>query len=56
MVRATIDVNRMSAHKVQLADDIYAKQPNLLASVLVLPRFGVDTLQLLIRNVPQHAP
>jgi hypothetical protein len=47
MVRATIDVNRMNAQqKVQLADEIFAQQPNLLASVLVLPRFGVDTLQL----------
>lgn len=52
MVRANIDVNRMSAQqKVQLADEIYALQPNLLASVLVLPRFGVDTLQL---EVPIH--
>ena len=52
MVRATIDVNRMNAQqKVQLADEIFAQQPNLLASVLVLPRFGVDTLQL---EVPIH--
>jgi len=52
MVQATLDVNRMSAQqKVQLADEIYAKQPNLLASVLVLTRFGVDTLQL---EVPIH--
>ena len=52
MVRANIDVNRMSAQqKVELADEIYALQPNLLASVLVLPRFGVDTLQL---EVPIH--
>ena len=51
MARATIDVNRMSAQqKVQLADEIYAQQPNLLASVLVLPRFGVDTLL----EVPIH--
>jgi hypothetical protein len=52
MVRANIDVNRMSAQqKVELADEIYAQQPNLLASVLVLPRFGVDTLHL---EVPIH--
>ncbi|MBN8750087.1 MAG: hypothetical protein J0I65_21610 [Variovorax sp.] len=52
MVRANIDVNRMSAQqKVELADETYALQPNLLASVLVLPRFGVDTLQL---EVPIH--
>lgn len=47
LARAAIDVNRMSAaQKVQLADEIYVKQPNLLASILVLPRFGVSALQL----------
>ena len=47
MVRANIDVNRMSAQdKIALADDIHARQPNLLASILVLPRYGVDMLQL----------
>ena len=52
MGRANIDVNRMSAQdKVALADDIQARQPNLLASILVLPRYGVDMLQL---EVPIH--
>ena len=52
MVRANIDVNRMSAQqKVELADEIYVQQPNLLASILVLPRYGVDMLQL---EVPIH--
>lgn len=47
MVQANIDVNRMSAQqKVQLTDEIYVQQPNLLASILVLPRYGVD-MQLL---------
>lgn len=31
---------------VELADEIHARQPNLLASVLVLHRYGVDMLQL----------
>ena len=52
MVRANIDIDRMSAqHKVELADEIHARQPNLLASILVLPRYGVDMLQL---EVPIH--
>jgi hypothetical protein len=52
MGRANIDVNRMSAQdKVALADDIHARQPNLLASILVLPRYGVDMQQL---EVPIH--
>lgn len=47
MVQANIDVNRMSAQqKVQLTDEIYVQQPNLLASILVLPRYEVD-MQLL---------
>ncbi len=47
MVQANIDVNRMSAQqKVELTDEIYVQQPNLLASILVLPRYGVD-MQLL---------
>lgn len=52
MVRANIDVDRMSAQqKVELADEIYVQQPNLLASILVLPRYEVDMLQL---EVPIH--
>ena len=47
IVRAHIDVNRMSAQqKVELADEIHGQQPNLLASILVLPRYGVDMLVL----------
>ena len=43
MVQADIDVRRMGqAQKVSLADEIFAKQPNLLASILVLPRMGVS--------------
>ena len=52
MVQANIEVDRMNAQqKVELADEIYVQQPNLLASILVLPRYGVDMLQL---EVPIH--
>lgn len=52
LVQAAIDVNGMShAQKVCLADEIYAQQPNMLASVLVLPRMGVSMAQL---EVPLH--
>ena len=52
LASAAIDINGMSAaQKVQLADEIYVRQPNLLASILVLPRFGVSALQL---EVPIH--
>jgi hypothetical protein len=52
MVQANIDVNRMDqAKKVRLADEIFAKQPNMLASILALPRMGVDMVQL---EVPLH--
>lgn len=52
MVQATIDVNAMThAQKVQLADEIFMQQPNLLGSILVLPRMGVSMLQL---EVPLH--
>ena len=52
MGRATIDVNAMTAaQKVELADEIFLQQPNLLASILVLPRMGVDMVQL---EVPLH--
>lgn len=51
-VRADIDVDRMSAQqKVELADETYVPQPNLLASTLVLPRHGADMAQL---AVPIH--
>jgi hypothetical protein len=52
MVQAAIEVNRMGqAQKVALADEIFAQQPNLLASILALPRMGVDMVQL---EVPLH--
>lgn len=52
MVQAAIDVNGMDrAMKVNLADEIFAQQPNLLASILVLPRMGVGMVEL---EVPLH--
>ena len=52
MVQAAIDVSRMSpAQKVALADEIFLQQPNLLASILVLPRMGVGMVEL---EVPVH--
>lgn len=47
VVQAAIAVERMSAaQRVALADEIYLRQPNLLASVLVLERMGVSLQQL----------
>lgn len=47
VVQAVVSVERMSAaQRVQLADEIYLRQPNLLASVLVLERMGVSLQQL----------
>ncbi len=52
MVQADIDVNGMDpAQKVRLADEIFAKQPNLLASILALSRMGVGMVEL---EVPLH--
>lgn len=52
MVQAAIDVNGMGQEqKVRLADEIFAQQPNLLASVLALPRMGVGMVE---REVPLH--
>jgi len=52
MVQAAIDVNGMSqAQKVRLADEIFAQQPNMLASILALPRMGVGMVEL---EVPLH--
>ncbi len=31
---------------MRLADEIYAQQPTMLASILALPRMGVDMAQL----------
>lgn len=52
LVHAMRDVKAMNpAQKVQLADEIYSQQPNLLASILVLTNMGVSTLTL---EVPLH--
>jgi hypothetical protein len=52
LVQADIDVNGMDpAQKVHLADEIFARQPNLLASILALPRMGVGMAEL---EVPLH--
>ena len=52
MVQADIDVNGMDpAQKVRLADEIFAQQPNMLASILALPRMGVGMVEL---EVPLH--
>jgi hypothetical protein len=52
VVQAAIDVNAMSHdQKVRLTDEIYEQQPNMLASLLVLPRMGVSMAQL---DVPLH--
>jgi hypothetical protein len=38
VIEADIAVRRMGQdHKVRLADEIYAQQPNMLASILALP-------------------
>ena len=47
VIEADIAVRRMSHdEKVHLADEIYAQQPDMLASILALPRMGVDMAQL----------
>jgi len=47
IVQAQRAVGRMSLEqKVALTDEIFAKQPTLLASILVLPRMGVAMEQL----------
>ncbi len=47
VAQAEVAVRRMSREqKVRLADEIYAQQPNMLASMLVLPSMGVDMAQL----------
>jgi hypothetical protein len=47
MGQADLDVNRMSqAQKVALADEMFLQQPNMLASILALPRMGVGMVQL----------
>jgi hypothetical protein len=52
MAQADFEVIRMSqAQKVALADEIVLQRPNMLASILALPRMGVGMLQL---EVPLH--
>jgi len=52
MVQAAIDVNGMDqAQKVSLAAEIFAQQPNMLASILALSRMGVGMEKL---EVPLH--
>src|SRR5690606_7640051 len=52
LAQATIAVDAMGlAERVQLADEVFAHQPNLLASVLVLQRMGVSLPQM---DVPIH--
>ena len=47
VAEAEVTVRRMSHdQKVHLADEINARQPNMLASILVLQRMGVDMAQL----------
>jgi hypothetical protein len=52
MVQAAIDVSRMGPQqKVAMADEIFVQQPNMLASILALPRMGVG---LVLLEVPIH--
>jgi hypothetical protein len=47
VIEADIAVRGMSHdQKVRLADEIYAQQPNMLASILALPQMGVGMAQL----------
>jgi hypothetical protein len=47
VIEADVTVRGMGHdQKVRLADEIYAQQPNMLASILALPRMGVDMAQL----------
>ena len=47
VIEADVAVRRMNHdQKVRQADEIYAQQPNMLASILALPRMGVDMAQL----------
>lgn len=51
LANAVVTVEAMNTEaRIRLADEIYEQQPNLLASVLALPRMGVslDQLEVLI--------
>jgi hypothetical protein len=52
LVEAARAVNRMGAQeRLQLADEVFAHQPNLLASVVVLRQMGASDAQI---EVPLH--
>lgn len=52
LAKAAIAVGGMGqVERVQLADEVFAHQPNLLASVLVLQRMGASLQQI---DVPVH--
>lgn len=52
LVKAAIAVDSMGqTQRMQLADEVFAHQPNLLASVLVLQRMGASLQQM---EVPLH--
>lgn len=52
LAKAAIAVGAMGqAEQVQIADEVFAHQPNLLASVLVLQRMGASLRQI---EVPLH--
>jgi hypothetical protein len=52
LAKAAIAVNGMGlTERVRLADEVFAHQPNLLASVLVLQRMGASLPQM---DVPIH--
>ena len=47
LAKAAIAVGAMGqAEQVQIADEVFAHQPNLLASVLVLQRMGASLRQI----------
>ncbi|WP_240531334.1 hypothetical protein [Variovorax boronicumulans] len=47
MIQAAIDGHGMGQdQKVCLAEEIFAQRPNILASILVLPRVGVGMVEL----------
>ncbi len=52
LAKAAVAVDGMDqAQRMQLADEVFAHQPNLLASVLVLQRMGASLRQM---EVPVH--
>jgi hypothetical protein len=52
LCEATLAVDRMGiAERLRLADEVFAHQPNLLASVVVLRRMGASDAQI---DIPVH--